>query len=119
MAASKDGNIRKSIQNKIDRMTVEIAIDILLCRSNRAASINRIDEYIGSWLGGIVRWSEEDYATVIAQIKLGYAPQFHIHDAPLDDEEAVMTSTAFRHTQRYYYVTTDDDDNEVERETYL
>lgn len=119
MAASKLGNIRKSIATRIDRMTVDIAMDILLSRSNRAASINRIDEYIGSWIGGTVRWSEEDYATVIAQIKLGYAPQFHTHDDPIAEEEMVMTSKAFRHTMRYYYDSTDDNGNYKERETYL
>ena len=118
MAASRAGNIRPSVQKKIDRMTVEIAVDLLLCRSNRAATIDRMHLYLQSWLGEDVRWEEENYADIEAQNRLGFAPQFHIITDAVDGSTR-YSSAAYRHTRRYYYDSTDDDGNYKERETYL
>ena len=113
------GKLRTSVKNRIDRMTVEIAIDLLLTRSNRASSINRRIEFMTSYIGDDVRWNEMDYADMIAQAKVGYAPQIEPIDIEDSDDEWDFIPVAYRHTRRYYYLTTDDDGNEIEKEPYL
>ena len=116
---TRNGKLRNSIKNRIDRMTVDIAIDLLLCRSNRASSINRMEEWMESYLGADVRWSEMEYGDMIAQIKVGYAPQTFARTIEDENSEWDFAPVAYRHTRRYYYLTTDDEGNEIEKETYL
>tara|TARA_R110000751_G_scaffold29743_6_gene76620 strand:+ start:303 stop:692 length:390 start_codon:yes stop_codon:yes gene_type:complete len=116
-AAKKEGGIRPRIKKIIDKMTEDIAMDILLSRSNRAATIDWMTPYMESWIPGI-RWEEENYADIAAQSLLGFFPQFSVHYDTETGEES-YSSAAYRHTRRFYYMTTDDDGNEIEKESYL
>ena len=117
MEMERNGNTRKSIAKIIDAMGEDCAIEILLCRSNRASTIDRLEPFLLSWLGNDLRWEEMEYATMAALDCLGLQLQERVFDN--GDGTISFVTPAYRNTRRFYYMTTDDDGNEIQKESYL